>query len=235
MSKPEISQECALARALMPLEIEGAASEESARYVKEHIAACTDCAIAYGEEKQRQRQALQDAAAREGERFRREMRQLKKRRTIRKALAILGAIALALGLMTGGFGLNTFLNCNYQFYVSPDEYSLALYRLEDGSIMAQYIFQGDPFDLGLSERLEDGVLRLASTTTAIRHPLAKAPLVSTDCRWEDGKLYAAFPDQAQGVEITRDSITNGRRGDRMVETTIWTRGEDIPPLAKREE
>ena len=55
MSEHPLKQACALARALMPLEIEGAASEESARYVKEHISACTDCAIAYGEEKQRQR------------------------------------------------------------------------------------------------------------------------------------------------------------------------------------
>lgn len=236
MSERGLKEACALARALMPLEIEGVASEESARYVKEHIAGCTDCAVAYGEEKQRQRQATLEAAAQEGEQFRREMRRMKRRWMLRLALSVAGAIALALALFTGGFGLKTFLSDVYQFYVPLDEYDLTLYRLEDGRIVAQYDFAGEPFDTGLSFRLEEGEMRLFSMTTAIRHPLTEAhPLTELSCRWEDGRIYATYPGW-DGEEIVLSiSVTNGRRGNGMQEKVIWTQGQDIPLYAERRE
>lgn len=42
-----MKNECNVARDLMPLVIDGVASEESQKYVDEHIAECTDCTSAY--------------------------------------------------------------------------------------------------------------------------------------------------------------------------------------------
>jgi predicted anti-sigma-YlaC factor YlaD len=44
-----MKNECNVAKDLMPLVIDGVASEESKQYVNEHVAECTECAIAYGE------------------------------------------------------------------------------------------------------------------------------------------------------------------------------------------
>lgn len=44
-----MKNECNVAKDLMPLVIDGVASEESKQYVDEHVAECTECAIAYGE------------------------------------------------------------------------------------------------------------------------------------------------------------------------------------------
>lgn len=43
-----MKNECNVAKDLMPLVIDGVASEESKRYVDEHIAECTECALTYG-------------------------------------------------------------------------------------------------------------------------------------------------------------------------------------------
>ena len=44
-----MKNECNVARDLMPLVIDGVASEESQQYVDEHIAECADCKLIYGE------------------------------------------------------------------------------------------------------------------------------------------------------------------------------------------
>lgn len=43
-----MKSKCNVARDLMPLVIDGVASEESQKYVDEHIAECTECAVLYG-------------------------------------------------------------------------------------------------------------------------------------------------------------------------------------------
>ena len=43
-----MTNNCNVARDLMPLVIDGVASEESQQYVDEHIAECTECALTYG-------------------------------------------------------------------------------------------------------------------------------------------------------------------------------------------
>ncbi|MBO4297798.1 MAG: zf-HC2 domain-containing protein [Clostridia bacterium] len=233
MSEHTLKQECALARELMPLDIEGVASEESARFVKEHISGCTECAVAYGEEKERQRQAMENAAAREGEKFRQDMRRMKRKWALRMALSIAGVVALTLGLITGGFGLESFLTANYQFTVSPDEYDLTLYRLEDNRIVAQCEFAGEPFSMGTTSRWENGEMRLSCVTTAIRHAIAEPrPFADTGMRWQDGKIFVSWPEEytgmENGAEVTSVSVTNGRRGNSLVKRVIWTQGEDIP-------
>ena len=244
MSEHPLKQACALARALMPLEIEGAASEESARYVKEHISACTACAIAYGEEKQRQRQAMLDAAAREGERFRRDMQRLKKKRALRRALAIVGAVALALGLIVGGFGLRAYLTDSYHVLASPGECGVALYRLENGWIVGRYEYGGQPFRVYSGFGYGDGSFEIINYTTVIHHSIEnKQPFFDTLCCWLDGKVYAVdlvhshdlTHDEDGGIaklvlteEIADIHISNNLGEGRFEEETIWRAGEDIP-------
>ena len=238
MSDNALKQDCALARALMPLEIEGTASEESARYVRAHIAACTDCAIAYGEEKQRQKQALLDAAAREGERFRQEMRRLKKRRAVRKALAILGVIALAMGLFAGGAGLRAFLTDRYGILLSPEECGVTLYRLENNYIVGRLDFAGKPFRVTQGFGEDNGHFSIVNRTTVIRRPVeTEQNFFETGCYWQDGKVYATrllypLPESVDELildqEIVDIRISNNLGQGHFEEETVWQAGEDIP-------
>ena len=241
MSDKPLNQACALARALMPLAIEGVASGESARYVEEHIAACTACAIAYGEEKQRQRQALLDAAAREGERFRREMRRLKKRRTIRMALAILGAAALAIGLFAGGAGLKAYLTDRYDILLSPEECGVTLYRLENNYIVGRLDFAGEPFLVTQGFGSRDGHFSIVNLATIIRRSIENEQcFFETGCYWRDGKVYTThplslLPDTVELLildqEIVDICISNDSGRGHFEEETVWQAGENIPLYA----
>ena len=233
MSEHTLKQECALARELMPLEIEGVASEESARYVKEHISGCTDCAVAYGEEKQRQKQAALDAVAQEGERFRREMQRMKKKRTLRRALKIVGVVALALALLAGGAGLRAYLTDYYQFIVSPEECGVKLYRLENNCVVGQYEYAGKPFRVQSGFSFGHGAFQIVNWTSVIRHPLEESPFFDTMLYWWDGGLYQidmrSFnylweQDGETKAIFLGDEVDSVDSNDWV----IWQAGDDIP-------
>ena len=46
-----MKDKCSIARDLMPLVIDGACSEESSKFVKEHVSECPPCAEIWGEMK----------------------------------------------------------------------------------------------------------------------------------------------------------------------------------------
>lgn len=81
-----MKNDCNVARDLMPLCIDGAASEESQQYVDEHVAECSECSDIYGEmsaalpqkRKEKETAALEKAA-----------RNLRTRRTVRALWAII--------------------------------------------------------------------------------------------------------------------------------------------------
>ena len=244
MNEHKLKQECALARELMPLEIEGVASGESARYVRDHIAACTDCAIAYGEEKQRQKQAALDAAAKEGERFRRDMRRLKKRRALRRALGVVLAAALALGLIAGGFGLRAYLTDYHKNILSPEECGVTLYRLENNMIVGRYEYPGKPFRVSSGFGRAHDAFSIVNWTSIIRQPLEDSPFFRMELYWQDGKIRAVDSYSTRYIngtgdenvryvvlddeEITSIAISNSWGEGKFEEKVIWRAGDDLP-------
>ena len=90
-----MKNECNVAKDLMPLVIDGVASEESQQYVGDHVAECTDCAMIYGAMKvelprinaEKERAEMEQAAKR-----------VRKTRTLR---GIIGAV-LAIVIFIGG-------------------------------------------------------------------------------------------------------------------------------------
>ncbi|MBQ8953253.1 MAG: zf-HC2 domain-containing protein [Clostridia bacterium] len=235
MSDHTLKQECALARALMPLEIEGIASEESARYVKGHIDGCTDCAVAYGEERERQRQAALDAAEKEAERFRQDMLRMKKKRMLHRALRIAGAVVLALALLAGGAGLRAYLTDYYQFGVSPEECGVTLYRLENNCVVGRYEYEGNPFRVTSGFGFHQGTFQINNWTSAIRHPLEESPFFETMLYWWDGGLYQIDPKsftylwtqegEAKAIFLGDEVDSVSLASDDRV---IWRAGDDMP-------
>ena len=93
-----MKNECNVARDLMPLVIDDVASEESKQYVNEHVAECTECAIAYGEMRvelprisaEKERAALEKAA-----------KTVSRKRVLRASIAGVAAILMFLAMHLG--------------------------------------------------------------------------------------------------------------------------------------
>lgn len=81
-----MKNKCNIAKDLMPLCIDGVASEESQQYVDEHIAECTECAVAYGEMRVELPRNSADKAKAEMELAAKKMRSKRTRRGIFAAL-----------------------------------------------------------------------------------------------------------------------------------------------------
>ena len=123
---------CNVARDLMPLVIDDVASEESKQYVNEHVAECTECAIAYGEMRvelprisaEKERTAIEQAAKR-----------MRNKRILRGLLGVLLAIAIFIG---GSFVWKEYeyrLTQDCSRTMSLDEYSARLVQTKAGHVI----------------------------------------------------------------------------------------------------
>ena len=88
-----MTNNCNVARDLMPLVIDGVASEESQQYVDEHIAECTECALTYGAMRVELPRANQEKERAEMEKA---ARKLRRKRIFRVVLAAVLSIAIFL-------------------------------------------------------------------------------------------------------------------------------------------
>ena len=127
-----MTNNCNVARDLMPLVIDGVASEESQQYVDEHIAECTECAVAYGEMRvilpranEEKERAEMDKAA----------KKLRRKRIFRVVLAAVLSIAIFIG---GTFAWNEIeyrLTQDRSQTMTLDEYTARLVQTKAGNVI----------------------------------------------------------------------------------------------------
>lgn len=124
-----MKNKCNVAKDLMPLVIDGVASEESKQYVDEHIAECTECALTYGAMRvelprisaEKEKAAMELAA--------------KKMRNKRILRGVMGGVLAILLFIIGSW---TVENLNYRLTqycsetVSLDRYSASVMHLPNG-------------------------------------------------------------------------------------------------------
>ena len=223
---------CPIARDLMPLCIDGAASEDSRCFVEEHVSECAPCAQIYEEMKgelpatEAPAQAELDAAARQ-------LRKQRKRRICR--LVLLG---LTLGIILGltGFGLYQKVMYIDQVIVPLNEYSVELLRRpgdSDGLIM---INMGNPqmmYGTGIS--VVDEAPMSETAVLEIRVSRRRMSQFSKDAStpemrqmrtirfgsWMDGAWYS--PPKGAEQRIVKVVLVSDE--ERRV---IWQEGEAIP-------
>ena len=122
--------ECNVARDLMPLCIDGAASEESKAYVDSHVSECEPCRAVYEGMKGSLSDRLAQQAAEEGEAFARGAARLRRRRRLRRILTGVLAGVLAAALIVG-----LIVVYNMDFRMPASKYDVTLSRLENGSVV----------------------------------------------------------------------------------------------------
>lgn len=224
-----MKHECNVARDLMPLCIDGVASEESKRYVEEHIAECTECAMTYGEMRvelprisaEKEKAAMEQAA-----------QQMRRKRQNRKRLLIaLTAVLTALVVLAGVWGYD-YANHYGNVPVSLNDYEAYLSRTrEDGHILLNIDMKDKTLMFNVTGRgstsVSGGEIWTVSLNTTYipnqRKSQASGQWTSVyeQFHWVDGVIYSGDP--ANGVSLEKFVMVSGE--DTNV---IYRRGDEIP-------
>lgn len=229
-------KECQVMRDLMPLCIDGAASEASRELVVKHVWECEECAKVYAEMQghllaPKEAQDYLDAAARKLHRRRRNKRWL---------LIALTALLTAIVIVAGIWGYQ------YAFHWSEiplglDEYDAVLTRGQDGNVLLNIYVHDPKLQYGVGSqwtKTEDGgyMLTVTPITRLIRayYDDPVRSLRASDfahAHWQDGLVYAdtsyVYPDPYSEDAVPRQ-ITCIRVVSGKEERIIYQAGDDIP-------
>lgn len=161
-----MTNNCNVARDLMPLVIDGVASEESQQYVDEHIAECTECALTYGAMKVELPRANQEKERAEMEKAAKEMRK-KRRKRIAKSVVL--GVVLCFVLVVGGLRLWEELTLYSRYPMAKSEVAVQLYKMSDGTGLIVYDLEKNNHvvSLGWGYEYDNGVITLRPEKPAI--------------------------------------------------------------------
>ena len=148
---------CNVARDLMPLVIDGVASEESQQYVDEHIAECTECALTYGAMKVELPRISAEKERAEMERAAKEMQKKRRKRVLWTALI---SVVIYIVVFVGGDWLYHTLTLSTQYPMDKDEFTVQLYKQSDGAGLIVFDMAQDDAVCGVSMGYGNGILNL---------------------------------------------------------------------------
>ena len=160
-----MKSKCNVARDLMPLVVDGVASEESRQYVDDHIAECTECALAYGAMKVELPRANRERERAEMERTAKAMKKKRRKRLI--LAGVVGALMSIVLLVTGNW-LYQRLTLSMQYPMDKDDFTVQLYGMSDGSGIAVFDLAQDDAICGVSMGYGNGIVNLQMSEPAIQ-------------------------------------------------------------------
>jgi len=152
-----LKSKCNVAKDLMPLVIDGVASEESQQYVDEHIAECTECALTYGAMKVELPRENQEKERAEMEKAAKAMKKKRRKRIV--WAAVLGAL-MCFVLVSGGQWLNYRLTKSLQYPMAKSEFAVQVYKKSDGTGLIVFDLVRDDAVCGVSMGYGNGIVNL---------------------------------------------------------------------------
>ena len=152
-----MKSKCNVAKDLMPLVIDGVASEDSQQYVDEHIAECTECALTYGAMKVELPRANQEKERAEMEKA---AKALKKKRRKRVLWTALISVVMYIVVFVGGDWLYHTLTLSTQYPMDKDEFTVQLYKQSDGAGLIVFDMVQDDAVCGVSMGYGNGIVNL---------------------------------------------------------------------------
>ena len=227
-----MNKECNIVRDLMPLCIDGAASEASRELVVKHVWECEECAAAYAQMQGELQAAPQEEQAYLDETARRLRR---KRKNRRRLLVALTAMLTAIVVVAGIFGWQYAVHSS-QIPLDLTEYDAVMSRTEDGNVLLNLYAHDRRLSCGVTSEWkleEDGcyVLTLTPHTTLVREYYDQPVIGMRDedfanAHWVDGLVYA---DQYPGnTDETPRQIRCIRVVSGSEERIVYQAGDDIP-------
>ncbi len=215
--------ECNIVRDLMPLVIDGAASEESICLVEQHVAACVPCAEVYEELRG---EIHAETLAKEQAAFEKAAKKMRRAQRIRRLLAWMVPLLVAVALLVvGGVEIGR-LRTTYA-PKEPEHYNVRLAQIE-GTDQVVLLFTGvDNTGHGINYDYEDTSVRLTirAYRSVLSLPGEKTGHVSfmqymQNCRLEDGHIVEEY----KGVRIVSEiALTDGE-----TERIVYRDGDAIP-------
>lgn len=207
--------ECNIVKDLLPLCLDGAASEDSRKLVEEHTAICEDCAkerremllaLPENQEPQTEQAVLKKAA-----------KKLRRKHMRRGGLLTVAGLLLGVLLIFCVRGLHWYLWEDSNVPMALDRYEVHMSTLESGRLVLSFVHPS--FSYGYSshyENAEDGdglVFTLQLHTTRLQRKKASSRQISTidDWVWQDGKILLESGGK-QVVSIVRE----GPHGERDI-------------------
>ena len=152
-----MKSKCNVAKDLMPLVIDGVASEDSQQYVDEHIAECTECALTYGAMRVELPRANQEKERAEMEKA---AKALKKKRRKRVLCTALISVVMYVVVFVGGDWLYHTLTLSTKYPMDKDEFTVQLYKQSDGAGLIVFDMAQDDAVCGVSMGYGNGILNL---------------------------------------------------------------------------
>ena len=228
-----MKNECNIVRDLLPLCIDGAASEDSRRLVEEHTALCESCA----RERREMMLALpENQESQAGQDLLKKAAQKLRRKHLRRGwiMAIVGLL-LGIALMLSGLWLYDYLAYTYAVTAPLDVYDVQLSTLENGDLIMSLLRTKIDAICGWSisgQPTADGTgdaLNLTLEMHLIPRETAPSKLAGTmTFQWKDGKIYD------NGTQVTIITRT-GPHGEQDI---IYQYGADesrITPASEQME
>ena len=207
--------DCNVARDLMPLVLDGAASGESQTLLNEHLEECADCKAYYAG----MQAALPVRTGSEQERkaFDAAARKARKKRRFRLWKRILIGVLIGMAVMYCGLRTWTELTQRYNTLVYHGQYNVFLSQMDDGSVAVNVDFQGSSRNMAvmLEERQEDGrqILYVNIKTTRIPQYMQNPNRNYSCMRLPPGDL---------------DYFAEIREGAPNEYAVVWRSGDSIP-------
>ncbi len=214
-----MKHDCNVARDLMPLMLDDAASEESQKLLNEHLEECADCR-AYYDGMQAALPLAHASGKREQKEFDAATRKLRKKRRLRIWRNVLIGV-LAGALATAGWVRLTQV---FNVPVYHGEYNVFLSQLESGQVSVNVDYQGSNKHMGVAfnKQREDGkhIFYVFNNTTVIRN-LMSQPMENRSCTTLRPEDMDEFYEIREGVP-----------SDYAV---VWHTGDDIPAASSEME
>lgn len=209
-----MKRDCEMARDLMPLCVDGVASEGSQEFVAAHAASCRECAEVYRQMREALRSEQSPAQARaENDQAAFRIRRHLRARVLRSVL-----LGLLIGLIVclGGIRAYNYLASSYSRAKALDSYEVSAYTRETtGRLVLAMRYQGEY--TGYSTKVENESGRAICYITATQSLLP---------RGGDSEAGSMLLNEPEGIAPNEyDEI---RQGTPKRYTVVWTRGEEAP-------
>ncbi len=224
-----MKNDCNIVRDLMPLVIDGVASEESTRMVTEHVADCEPCAKVYADY---QKSLPEEDAKAEKREFEQAARKIKRRQMNRKSIVILISVLLTVLVLAAGGLLVNHLH-NRIVYVSIDTYDVQLLMFAGkNQPIAVYIGLEDVYQSwghSYEYDFENGKVRIKFDVKKSRltYPwqenswIGNAFVDNVQCKFVDGQMTF---NSGSGTYIVTEIVLTDEENER----TIYRAGDTLP-------
>lgn len=170
-----MKHDCEIVRDLMPLVVDGTASEKSRAMVEEHVAECEPCREMYGEMRQ---EVPTEPLAERGEQV---VKKLRQRRRLRRVLLVLLGMGISALLVFAGwrgwnYGFNT-----YVVLTAETDYSVEIIHDDvDGVESVWTILDGRAQEYNGYFDAETGDMYFWSTTTRLPLPALSDKIINNE-------------------------------------------------------